>query len=176
MIDLEIVKFLNHWGSPWIDSLTELVSSNFLLIILAVLITAYFLIFDKKDGTKIALAISIAIVLHLLISDVFFKHILPEFGFFRLRPYLAYPEEIVPLGQLNRDSSFPSSHMASVIAVLAVYVYYYRRLWPVAVIFAIFIAFARMHNGMHYPTDVVAGSIFGVIYGMAAIYIVNKKN
>jgi membrane-associated phospholipid phosphatase len=34
-------------------------------------------------------------------------------------------------------------------------------------------AFSRIHNGMHYLTDVLAGGILGFFYGLAAVYLVN---
>ncbi len=78
------------------------------------------------------------------------------------------------VGKAFTDSSFPSSHMASTLGVLTVFVYFYRKTWPLALIFVLLMAFARMHNGMHYPTDVLAGTILGLGYGLLAIYIVNK--
>jgi membrane-associated phospholipid phosphatase len=30
-------------------------------------------------------------------------------------------------------------------------------------------AFSRVHNGMHYPSDVLAGSLLGVGYGLLAV-------
>ncbi|HCB51180.1 TPA: hypothetical protein DEP21_01160 [Patescibacteria group bacterium] len=27
-------------------------------------------------------------------------------------------------------------------------------------------AFSRMHNGMHYPSDVIVGSVLGILYGL----------
>jgi membrane-associated phospholipid phosphatase len=115
-----------------------------------------------------------AVVFHFLISEGFFKYILPEFDLFRLRPYLAYPGEIIGLGKLNTSSSFPSSHMAYVLSLLTVYIYYYRKFWPLALAFALFMAFARIHNGMHYPSDVLAGAALGILYGVAAIKIVKS--
>ena len=174
-IDFEVVKFLNHLGSPWIDPATKLISSNLLLVVLWIAVTAGFLVYDKKNGRKIAAAAIVAFILHFLISEGFFKYLLPEFGLFRVRPYLAYPGDIIPLGALNTDSSFPSSHMSSTLAILTVYVYYSRKFWPLALAFAVFMAFARIHNGMHYPSDVLDGAILGVLYGIAAIWLSSRK-
>lgn len=173
-MEFEIVKFFNQLGAGWIDSITIFISSNTLLGIAGIIITAYFFIYDKKNGKRIAVAAAIAVGLHFLFSEIFFKYILPEFGLFRLRPYLAHPDEIIGLGKLNESSSFPSSHMAYTLSLLIVYVYFYRKyLLPVAA-FAIFMAFARMHNGMHYPSDVLAGALFGIIYGIIALKISKK--
>ncbi len=174
-MELEIVKFFNQLGAAWIDPATILASSNILLGMAGMAITAYFLIYDKKNGRQIAAAAAIAISLHFLISEIFFKYILPEFGLFRLRPYLAHPGEIISLGKLNDSSSFPSSHLAYSLFLLTVYVYYYRKLRSAAVMFALFMAYARMHNGMHYPSDVAAGAALGILYGIFAIRAVNNK-
>lgn len=173
-MDFEIVKFFNQLGADWIDPLTILISSNTLIGILGIIITGYFLIYDKKNGKKIAVAAAIAVGLHFLTSEIFFKYILPDFGLFRLRPYLAHPGEIIPLGKLNVSSSFPSSHMAYTLSLLTVYVYYYRKYLLPAAVFAVFMAFARMHNGMHYPSDVLAGSLLGMLYGTIAIKFSEK--
>lgn len=173
-MEFEIVKFLNQSGAGWIDPAAIFISSNTMLGILGIIITAYFLIWDKKNGKQIAIAAAIAVGLHFLTSEIFFKYILPEFGLFRLRPYLAHLGEIIPLGKLNTNSSFPSSHMAYILSLLTVYVYYYRKFLLPATVFALFMAFARIHNGMHYPSDVLAGAALGILYGLAGIYAVNN--
>ncbi len=173
-MEFEIVKFLNQLGAGWADPLTIFISSNTLLGILGVIITAYFLIWDKKNGKKIAVAVVIAVCIHFLISEIFFKYILSEFGLFRLRPYLAHPGEIIGLGKLNESSSFPSSHMAYTLSLLTVYVYFYRKYLLPAAVFAIFMGFARMHNGMHYPNDVLAGVMLGMAYGWAGVRAAKK--
>lgn len=168
-MEFAIVKFFNQLGAGWIDPLTVFVSSNTMLGIAGIVITAYFFLFDKKNGKKIAMAAAIAVSLHFALSEGFFKYFLPEFDLFRLRPYLAHPGELISLGKLNTSSSFPSSHMAYILSLLTIYVYYYRKFWLPAAAFVLFMAFARMHNAMHYPSDVLAGLILGVFYGAIAI-------
>lgn len=174
IMEFAIVKFFNHLGAEWIDPIAIFISSNTLLGILGIVITVYFLVYDKKNGKQIAMAAVIAVGLHFLTSEIFFKYILPEFGLFRLRPYLAHPGELIPLGKLNTSSSFPSSHMAYVLSLLTVYVYYYRKFLLPAAAFAVFMAYARIHNSMHYPSDVLAGAALGVLYGILAIKISKK--
>ncbi|MFH1048039.1 MAG: phosphatase PAP2 family protein [Patescibacteria group bacterium] len=173
-MELAIIKFFGQLGAGWIDPVTIFISSNILLGILGIIITAYFLIWDKKNGKRIAIAAAIAVGLHFLISEGFFKYFLPEFDLFRLRPYLAHPGELIGLGKLNTSASFPSSHMAYILSLSTIYAYYYRKFLLPAAVFALFMAFARIHNSMHYPSDVLAGAILGALYGIAAIKISKK--
>jgi len=40
-------------------------------------------------------------------------------------------------------------------------------------IFVLLMATARMRNGMHYPSDVLAGAVLGIVYGVAAVLIIS---
>jgi membrane-associated phospholipid phosphatase len=35
-------------------------------------------------------------------------------------------------------------------------------------------AFSRMHNGMHYPSDVLMGSLLGIGYWLLSVWIAKK--
>ena len=107
-------------------------------------------------------------------SEGILKHLLTLFFPERVRPYLAHPGVIVPVGTEYHDSSFPSSHNSSTAAIVTGFVYYYRRLVPVGALLVLAMAFSRMHNGMHYPTDVLAGITLGVGYGALAIVVVRR--
>jgi len=129
---------------------------------------------DKIKGKQVFLAVIIAMTLHFAISDGFFKSVVPRYFETKERPYIAHPQEITPLGKLNTSASFPSNHMSSVVSVLGVLTYFYRRYWKLAVAFTILMAFSRMHNGMHYPSDILGGIIFGILYSQLAVYLVEK--
>lgn len=184
-MELSIVEFFNRLGlgGP-MDFLTSFVSFIPFLIILWLVLAVLALIFDKKDEKNIFLAIVIVTILYILISEIVLKNAILDFLPIRVRPYLAHPGDIImvakqSIGSLSLtknfiDSSFPSSHMASSLAVLTVFVYYFRKTWPLALVFVLFIAYSRMHLGMHYPSDILAGTVFGVGYGALAVIIAKK--
>lgn len=80
----------------------------------------------------------------------------------RPRPVL---EGLPPLGGAPSSLSFPSAHATSSFAVATAMV----RVDPAmaatfAVAFAL--AFGRPYLGMHYPSDVLAGAVLGVLLGL----------
>ena len=66
----------------------------------------------------------------------------------------------------NRHS-LPSAHAANWFAIATVGFFFYRRsarwLFPLAAA----VAFSRLYNGVHYPTDVLAGAVLGSGYAIA---------
>ncbi len=173
-MEIEIVRFINRLGLDKVDFLTNFISWIPFIIALWAALACLALWKDKKQGRTVFAAVIIALILHFIISEGLFKHLLINYMPMRVRPYMAYPDLIKPIGKMFIDSSFPSSHMASTLAVLTVLVFFYRKTWPYALVFIVLMAFSRIHNGMHYPTDVLVGSILGAIYGVVAIQIVDK--
>lgn len=173
-MDFIIAQFFNHLGrGTIIDNLSVAISYNGGYISVLMFFGFLILLKDKIKGKQVFLAIVIAITLHFAISDGFFKSVVPQYFEIRERPYIAYPQDIVPLGKLNTSASFPSNHISSIVSVLGVLIYFYRKYWKLAVVFIILMAFSRMHNGMHYPSDILGGIIFGILYSQMAVYLVN---
>jgi membrane-associated phospholipid phosphatase len=171
-MDLAIARFLNQLGLGVIDPVTDLVCEVPFLVGLWIALVIVALRFDRPDGRRIALAVLVAVALHFVISEALLKHLVLAELPMRVRPYLAHPDEIHPIGYRFTDSSFPSSHAASTAAILTVFGYGYRRFSPapaLAALFVVVMCFSRVHNGMHYPTDVLTGAALGVAYGALAI-------
>jgi membrane-associated phospholipid phosphatase len=81
----------------------------------------------------------------------------------RPRPVL---EGLPPLGGAPSSLSFPSAHAFSSFAVATAMV----RVDPAtagALVVALALSLGRPYLGMHYPSDVLAGALLGVLLGLA---------
>jgi membrane-associated phospholipid phosphatase len=96
----------------------------------------------------------------------------------RDRPFVTYPEDFSDkTGHDYSDSySFPSGHSTTAFATATALTIEYPK-WYVIVpsyAYAGTVAYSRMHLGVHYPSDVLAGALIGS--GCAWLsHIVNKK-
>ena len=81
----------------------------------------------------------------------------------RPRPDLG--EGLPPLGGAPSSLSFPSAHATSSFAV-ATAMTRVDSLGAIAFALALALALGRPYLGMHYPSDVAAGAVLGVILGL----------
>lgn len=89
----------------------------------------------------------------------------------RARPYESL-EALVPLIAAPWDYSFPSGHAGSSFACAWVLFRRLPRTYGVpAVILASLIALSRLYVGVHYPSDVIAGAVSGILISYLAEYL-----
>ncbi|EKE18447.1 MAG: hypothetical protein ACD_9C00335G0006 [uncultured bacterium] len=169
----KIVIFFNRFHGKRIDFASKAISNISFLTLLWVTIIAFSMLVDLKFGFEILLKLGMVFVIHYIISEGFIKYGAKKFSFQRIRPYVAYPDQIKGIGRNFSDSSFPSSHMSSVTGGLIVLYTAYAGALPALIIFGALLAISRLHNGMHYPTDILAGIVLGFGYGWLAIALVN---
>ena len=147
--------------TPVLKVITSLGNSGIFWIVL----TAVLLIFRKTR--KAGIASAIALIFSFIMVNVIVKHAVN-----RVRPYEVV-EGLQRLVEKQRDTSFPSGHASSSIASsVDVFKFLpYRRTAIGLVILAGVIAFSRLYVGVHYPTDVLGGVLFGLLSAVLAVML-----
>lgn len=164
-MDLYVAQLIAQIGQgTWIDDLSFMWSRWLFLSAILWIIVIASLFADKKTRKQYLIALCIWTVLFYLCNEIVFKHVLTDLWWMRLRPYLAHPHLFQAIGSQIFDSSFPSSHTAGTVTILTLWVMRQKKLRWIALCIGLLVALSRIHNGMHYPSDVLAGALFGMIY------------
>jgi undecaprenyl-diphosphatase len=101
-------------------------------------------------------------------------HFITAYGPDRIRPYDAYPDLVNLLAYTRTDPSFPSESAAIAIAFAAgVWIVMRGRLAAAMLLMAFLLGFARIYIGLHYPLDVLAGVVIGILSSIAAFGILH---
>ena len=115
---------------------------------------------------KTGLCMAFAMVFGFVFGNLIIKNAVA-----RIRPYEFRPGIELLVSKL-KDYSFPSGHtLVSFEAATVLAVREKKRFGIPALVFAAVVAFSRLYLYVHYPTDVIAGIVLGVLFGLAGCYI-----
>ena len=159
-IDKALFLFLNvTLANPVTDLVMPVITSDWLLRILYAIAVVLLLIFGNARLRWVALFS----VMVLVVTDQVTAGLLkPMIG--RLRPCHTL-ENINLLVDCGGGKSMPSSHAANAFGQAVLFSVMYRRwTWPL-VVFAVLVALSRVSVGVHYPFDILVGSIIGALVG-----------
>jgi membrane-associated phospholipid phosphatase len=162
--DVSLFRFINaSLGNSLFDKLMPFVSDSPLFTCLFLALAIFLVCKGGARGRVCALMLLLSLCLgNGLVTDPI-KHAVG-----RLRPFQALPDVILRIGQ-GSSFSMPSSHAANWFSATLVLLVYYRRSVRVMLPLACLVGFSRIYNGVHYPSDVLAGAILGAGYSAAVI-------
>lgn len=171
-----------HLFCPFLDAvmpvITVLGEGGWFWIVLTVLFLLFF-----RNYRKTGLTMAFALIVMLVVNDLVLKNI-----FARVRPFnfaefadlyagFAVGADGKPelLTHLPSSFSFPSGHTSSAFAAAGAILL--NKKWKVgipALLLAAVIGFSRNYLLVHYPTDVLFGAVFGLLYAVLAYFLIVK--
>ena len=128
---------------------------------LPILVLIFYLGFKAEKRGKITLVL---LILTIILTDSICAQILKPF-IERVRPSHLNMEGLNLLVSKGGKWSMPSNHAANIFAFAVILSYFYEKAKFPVFSLAFMVAFSRIYVGVHYPGDVIVGSILG--YGIA---------
>lgn len=164
-LDRQLFLYLNSLNSPFWDQVMFAVSGRLIWIPLYLAILIFLEIKYKRKFIIILLLIILGVALADQISVQLFKNLVQ-----RLRPcHEPSLEGIVHLvnGQCGGQFGFVSSHATNSFNVALISLLFIRKRWFTVsiIIWATVVGYSRIYLGVHYPGDVICGSIVGALLG-----------
>ena len=166
-MEFAILDSLQKIHTPMLDtimtSVTKLGNSGIIWILTGIVllcIPKY-----RKGGVLVMLAL----ILNLILGNLILKNLIV-----RERPCWI-KDGIELLIAVPRDYSFPSGHTMSGFAAATAIWFTEKRLGIAAFLLAALIGFSRLYLYVHFPTDVLAGAVLGILVGIAAKGLLGMK-
>lgn len=176
-IDTELFLFLNNLHNSFFDSVMYWTSHKFFWVPLYVI----FLFLAYKHYGKRIWLVALSAILLIFLSDQLSVHAFKNI-FLRYRPChnLLIQSQIHMNDACGGIYGFISSHAANTFALafflLLLFKNKIKYFGPFIFIWACFVSYSRIYNGVHYPADVAVGAIVGMGIGALVFKIFQFAN
>ena len=158
---------LNSDGGALLDAFSVILSARWFVVVVGTTVLGTILLAGGPRRRELLLAFGLALVF----SDTLGAQVLrPLIG--RMRPCFALPPGTFRwLAPASDVGSLPSLHAANFFAMAFVTWSTIRGAGLVALGVAAAVAWSRVHVGVHWPSDVLAGAVWGASCATAALWL-----
>ena len=163
--ELDLLHWFQSIHNSFLDwivpKITMLANGGWFWIVVTLLLLI--LPFNRKMGVQA----TISLILTVIVCNVILKP-----WVMRCRPCWLEPEYLYLVSSPS-DYSFPSGHSNASFAVATAIFTRNKKLGIPALVLAALIAISRLYVFVHWPTDVLVGSLIGICGGITSFFIVN---
>lgn len=165
--ELKILDFIReNLTCPFLDAvmpvITKFGDKGIFWIASAIILMCF------KKTRKTGFSVGTALIIGFIIGNLILKNVIG-----RIRPYDLNSGIEILINALS-DYSFPSGHTLASFEAATAMLIRDKRLGIPAMILAVLIAFSRLYLYVHYPTDVLAGIILGILIAIFSCKIIDK--
>lgn len=166
--DINTLHTINSWDGKFVRNYSKVMSTSTPYLSLGVPAVIAAVGGFKKDQKLL----KDAMYIFTSVGEAFVVSYAMKYMIDRERPYVRYPDRVHPREKVS-SPSFPSSHTASAFSLATSLSITYPKWYVIApsALWACSVGFARMNEGVHYPSDVMAGAVIGAGCAVVNIYV-----